>query len=446
LPNQIKHGQISVGSLPRFRQYTSSVRHLDFGLTSRFISTGNSHSGIGVEVYACVLKLVGTVPLFQHLTDAHFPSEFLTDARRDFFVGPKLANVHLHLRYTLNLKKSRRTALADQIKRLRNAIPALTSVAVYAETLQVDDVLTQAVLSRPDLKSVSIFNVLEEDKGRILPLLLDRAHVKHIKIAAFAGCDPSFVVDRYTEDPQSPIASIRLSFGQREKSSIELPVELMRIVAKWAIIKHLDVTITERRPKLHSDDVSILWRDYLSTIPQDAPHVRHVSLAYTSARLAPGGTNPIFIETFGPLLSLSELEKVDIYFGTLWFVFNDGDVARAARAWPRLRAFEVQGTKWTCTPTVASLRELARGCPRLERLKMPLDASTGVPSSEEEHDTDHHASPLHGLRVLAPSFSGIKAETVPGLARYIKSLFPNVRLENTWTSAEAQLAKLVHEQ
>jgi hypothetical protein len=392
---------------------------------------------MSVEAYARVLKLVGTVPLFRRLTEAHFPADFLVDARHNFIVGPKLAHVHLHLRNTEYVGERDLKALAEQIKQLQNTIPALKSVAVNAKTLPVDGILTQAVLSRSDLTSVSISSVPKEDKGRILQLLLDQAHIRHIEITAFTGGDQFFVVNRCTDG--TPTASIKMSFGQGET----LPADLTRAVSSRVMIERLDVTMPIMPHRLRSNEVSATWRDFLSSIAQDISCTRQVSLVYMSERLPPGGTNPPFFETFGPLLSLSELEELDLYFAALQFVFNDEDVLRMASAWPHLRTFEVQSTKWTSIPTMASLRELARGCPQLERLKMPLDASTNVPNSEQGDDTDHDTSPPHGLRVLAPSFSGMKAENVPGLAQFVKSLFPNVRLENMWTSAEVQLARSI---
>ena len=97
---------------------------------------------------------------------------------------------------------------------------------------------------------------------------------------------------------------------------------------------------------------------------------------------------PLLMALLEPLLPFASLEELEFLFEE-HLPIRDDDLERFARAWPKLRTLvlmQFDARRWfpddtlpgsVVRPTMRGLVELARGCPVLDRLRIPdLDAST----------------------------------------------------------------------
>ncbi|KAI6045334.1 hypothetical protein EDC04DRAFT_141551 [Pisolithus marmoratus] len=124
-------------------------------------------------------------------------------------------------------------------------------------------------------------------------------------------------------------------------------------------------------------------------------------------------------QTFEPLLACHRLRVLDIRdIGAL--TIDDAFVAKATLAWPVLEELRLRSLPWIDSPctTIASLRELVRGCSRLARLSMAIDAR----ALPEENSAWGSSSPLEELNISDSDVGNLEA-----VERYLKAALPNLK-------------------
>ncbi|KAI6104228.1 hypothetical protein F5141DRAFT_175639 [Pisolithus sp. B1] len=122
--------------------------------------------------------------------------------------------------------------------------------------------------------------------------------------------------------------------------------------------------------------------------------------------------------TLKPLLACHCFRVLDIRdIGDL--AIDDAFIANAALAWPRLEELRLRGLPWIDShhTTVASLRELIRGCSRLARLSMAIDARA-LP----EKNSAWRSSPLEELNI-----SDSQMEDPEAVERYLRAALPDLK-------------------
>lgn len=122
--------------------------------------------------------------------------------------------------------------------------------------------------------------------------------------------------------------------------------------------------------------------------------------------------------TFKPLLACHRLRVLDIRdIGHL--AIDDPFIEHAALSWPVIEELRLRGLPWIDShrTTIGSLRELVRGCSRLSRLSMAIDARV-LP----EEKSAWRSLPLEELNI-SDSIIG-HAEAVE---RYLKMALPNLK-------------------
>ncbi|KAJ7162465.1 hypothetical protein C8R46DRAFT_348810 [Mycena filopes] len=131
---------------------------------------------------------------------------------------------------------------------------------------------------------------------------------------------------------------------------------------------------------------------------------------------------PATITTIRPLLSFTNLFHVTLGAST-GLDLDDNAMCSMAKAWPRisllyLPCFNVAAHIRT---TLLSLLHLAENCPKLGRLRLPVDASVvPVLAGDEQRTVSQHT--LYSWKV------GDSVIASPlGVARFLSGLFPNLR-------------------
>lgn len=122
--------------------------------------------------------------------------------------------------------------------------------------------------------------------------------------------------------------------------------------------------------------------------------------------------------TFKPLLACHRLRVLDIRdVGDL--AIDDAFIANATLAWPRLEELRLRGLPWIDShrTTIASLRELIRGCSRLARLSMAIDARA-LP----DKNSAWRSSPVEELNI-----SDSIMEDPEAVERYLRASLPNLK-------------------
>lgn len=129
---------------------------------------------------------------------------------------------------------------------------------------------------------------------------------------------------------------------------------------------------------------------------------------------------------FGPLLTVPQLRSVQIIGWEAPFV--DEDVCKMAHAWRHLERltlpYNARRTDDAC-PTALALAhlDLARGCPELTKLELPISLDAPLPLLQ---DASPHGR-LWRIRFSVRRFSS--PEAIPAtrdLARYLDNIFPNL--------------------
>ncbi|KIK21402.1 hypothetical protein PISMIDRAFT_681337 [Pisolithus microcarpus 441] len=119
-----------------------------------------------------------------------------------------------------------------------------------------------------------------------------------------------------------------------------------------------------------------------------------------------------------PFLACRRLRVLKLgSFGVL--DINDSFIAEITLAWPEIEALHLRGPKQgDALVTLEGVRELLRGCPRLQSLHMQVDARI-LPKGEPE---------MQSISLTALDISGSLMEVKTAVERYLKTLVP--RLES----------------
>ncbi|KAH9920230.1 uncharacterized protein BXZ73DRAFT_80175 [Epithele typhae] len=106
------------------------------------------------------------------------------------------------------------------------------------------------------------------------------------------------------------------------------------------------------------------------------PALRRLRLAFFSCNPAPPGPATPLRALLAPFFGAAHLANLELRFGAPPpLSADDGALAAAARAWPALRVLRLNFRTWDARgplPSAAALGVLARGCPRLQELVLPL--------------------------------------------------------------------------
>ncbi|GJE98077.1 hypothetical protein PsYK624_142990 [Phanerochaete sordida] len=155
------------------------------------------------------------------------------------------------------------------------------------------------------------------------------------------------------------------------------------------------------------------------------------------------------LDTLQPLRSLRALRRLTID-AMLLPDFTDRDVDTLARWWPRLEHLDLGAVpdvqeyaeSWAPRVTLAALRSLAKRCPGLRSLTLPLDAArcAGAPAPD---DAAHDGGEPVRQRALQRLLVGASPadEDVAAFVRAVVAIFPGVReIECASASAERALS------
>ncbi|KAM5545033.1 hypothetical protein V8D89_001144 [Ganoderma adspersum] len=145
---------------------------------------------------------------------------------------------------------------------------------------------------------------------------------------------------------------------------------------------------------------------------------------------------PSFMTLLAPILPFAKLEQVEFFFDDHTPLLDDY-LDRIARAWPKLRTLIFMQSNDTMfdpdrdpgsldRPTLRGLVELARGCPKLERLCIPDLDATSVPPADDV--------PLMGhgpLNLCIQNLVGAQEEERQlEVAVVLDRLFPRLKLKS----------------
>ncbi|EIW80828.1 hypothetical protein CONPUDRAFT_166219 [Coniophora puteana RWD-64-598 SS2] len=158
--------------------------------------------------------------------------------------------------------------------------------------------------------------------------------------------------------------------------SIELRVETLEDgIVFLQVMDRLprDIVVFLESPSLHD------LKHFFSTLLEfgDKEIKRVFSLRVIDEDILNADLSPVNVDTLRPLTSFASLERLVLNLH-LPFSLTDADIERFARAWPKLHTFEINwGAGWGKSPliTATGLIALARHCPRLASLTLPIDAS-----------------------------------------------------------------------
>ncbi|KAI0333318.1 hypothetical protein GY45DRAFT_328603 [Cubamyces sp. BRFM 1775] len=134
-----------------------------------------------------------------------------------------------------------------------------------------------------------------------------------------------------------------------------------------------------------------------------------------------------FVDIFEPFFSLHKVNSFLVDFGKYFPRMNDHDMSRLATAWPTLTTLtflceETQGARPDGLLTIHGLAELARRCPLLEYLALPILDVENLPSPSNVPRLKHEA--LSELEVF--ELRGEETVDVASLAVVLDRLFPNL--------------------
>ena len=153
----------------------------------------------------------------------------------------------------------------------------------------------------------------------------------------------------------------------------------------------------------------------------------HLSAEQTFSTGA-GGTSDIDVvplrELLEPLLALPQVRALKVRYH--WkATLDDSDIHAFAEAWPELAEMTIDLLR-NCGayPSPVALVHLARYCPKLKSLCLPLDIEDPLAVPERTHVSDH------GLRSLVVRVRWWEVEAAPAeeLARMVDVLFPGLEL------------------
>ncbi|KAJ7459334.1 hypothetical protein FB451DRAFT_1405966 [Mycena latifolia] len=125
--------------------------------------------------------------------------------------------------------------------------------------------------------------------------------------------------------------------------------------------------------------------------------------------------------TMQPLLRFVNLTTVDL-MSPIGFYLDDAIVSAMAHAWPLLQELSLSSLEPATVRrvTLASLRALAKFCPKLEVIQLAFDASS-VPPAEDTLTPPTRQSTLYRLHVENSTI-----ERRIAVARFLSGIFPNL--------------------
>ncbi|KAI1788312.1 hypothetical protein LXA43DRAFT_645500 [Ganoderma leucocontextum] len=167
-----------------------------------------------------------------------------------------------------------------------------------------------------------------------------------------------------------------------------------------------------------------------ATLPDELESVR-LKLTYHSNT----GPPPPLSDLFAPFLSLGSLKLFEVFFRSKCVLrVADEDLRALASAWPDLEVLYIRtwdsmrpprGFSTTRPPTVATLAEFARGCPRLHKVTFPgLDVAALAEEDGAPHS--HFEVEAHqGVRFLdVGALVGDNGLSAQDVASVLDRLFP----------------------
>ncbi|KAI0923287.1 hypothetical protein AcV7_005841 [Taiwanofungus camphoratus] len=149
----------------------------------------------------------------------------------------------------------------------------------------------------------------------------------------------------------------------------------------------------------------------------------------------PNGSSPLYLmEIIKPLLALREVEEMYVEFqGEMIMSMTNEHLREAARSWPKITELYLLYPRDSVStlPSIYSLVEFARRCPRLQSLGLTCTVDTRSPLSFAPDSYPVLSHGLRGLFIGCPdSFVG---DPMP-LARFLDRIFPNLDIGDVFVA------------
>ncbi|KZT05051.1 uncharacterized protein LAESUDRAFT_727309 [Laetiporus sulphureus 93-53] len=128
-----------------------------------------------------------------------------------------------------------------------------------------------------------------------------------------------------------------------------------------------------------------------------------------------------------PLFSLRTLEDISFTFHGCSLPLSDKDMREIAKAFPGLKTFTIilTGRMHEIVPSIETLMEFARRCPRLEYLRLPAIHFANFSTKRKFRHTSH------GLRRLIIGQPEFRMQKPGVVARFLDAVFPNIKADET---------------
>ncbi|KAH9939241.1 uncharacterized protein BXZ73DRAFT_43729, partial [Epithele typhae] len=446
LPSSVKRitGQDNDTQLP-FKHYVCAIcgdikdeewaRLLFYAnLVRRYTTFGERIDGITTAV---LVAKCGGRALFPRLTmiswfhDMEYSSYFIV-----LLGSPLLA--HLNLNFSTDYSPVATTFLVDDpadytiaagLRLVHMQCPHIRTIDIHASRLpSVNSLGRFASLHKLTLRSIKDFAVIGAACGSL-------PHLKSLEVASFVP-------------PEAPPPHIpAISLPSATELSLTGTSDLVAAILEATHAPRLASVsiITLGFPSYHPpapDAVVALMRITTAIGARFAQTLRHVTLeGYgddddnddDDDEPRPP-TTQAFRPLFAPLYAAGALERLAVVFDfESALTLAPGDLADAARAWPGLRSIKLPfDSRVPPTYPITDLEALARGCPRLVNVLLPLPNAAPLGDVEEVRAMSGLDGCVNEVsRVWLPGEDWMP-ETRARCAAYLRRIFPKLKEEGMY--------------